>query len=158
MRIHRLLGQASICRPQLLLRGRFAALLSMIILVVCLGSAGTRSAQADRKSPGTPADVQAALGAVIRAHYPAAEISVTEKEFSAKARTMLFTLHDIARDGAISEETHPGEGPRRDGFILKVSYSEGRYGGPLVTPQTLRDPYWSTFVNDIPRKESGTHL
>ena len=106
----------------------------------------------------TSEDVSAALKKAIVERYPKASISVTKETFTAKANTMQFTLHGIARDGRISEETHQEEGPQYDGFLLSVTRSPGRYTGPLMTPQMLQKPYWATLVNEIPNAKTGTHL
>jgi len=130
----------------------------LALAVAALLAAPAASPQPEIPRLVTTADVRAALEALIRRHYPAAEISVTATAFSASAGTMPFTLHRIYRDASISRETYRAVGPGRDGFALQVSYSTGRYTGPLATPQTLREPYWSTFVNEVAAAGDSSHL
>jgi hypothetical protein len=114
---------------------------SFSLFVVFAQFANSTVAAADQKPLTTPADVMAALKNVLAEHYPKTEMTLTKDAFSAKANAMEFTLHRILRDGRITEETYKSEGPKHVGFIIRVSYRKGRYAGPLVTPQTLRNPY-----------------
>lgn len=116
------------------------------------------SAQSTETRLATTLDVKKALEEEIKQFYPEARISRSERAFSAKANTMRFTVHPILRDGTISEKTRQEEGPKQDGFMLRVEYSKGRYTGPLVVPTTQTEAYWKTFLNEIYDEKKDSHL
>lgn len=131
---------------------------TFLLLFVSLTQCDIPAALAQSKPLTTPGDVKAALKDLILKHFPQAEITVKDDTFAAKGNTMEFTLHRILRDGSITRKTYKTQGPRYNGFVLSVLHSKGRYMGPLVTPQMLREPYWSTFVNEIYNAKENSHL
>jgi hypothetical protein len=96
------------------------------------------------------------LSTTIREHCPDALIEISESGFSAKHGTMMFTVHGKSKTGEVFPQTYQEEGPNFKGFLLRVSLKEGAYEGAAVVPQTLRGPYYPTFI-DAPRTENGVH-
>ncbi len=94
------------------------------------------------------------LTVAIREHCPEAQIEVTEKTFTAKFETMMFTIHNRNKGGVFSSSTSQEEGPNYKGFILTVSRANGEYWGATATPQTIKGPYFSTYV-DAPQTEDS---
>lgn len=90
----------------------------------------------------------------IKQHCPDAKIEITERAFTAKHGTMIFTVHGHSMDGAIQRKTHEEEGPNHKGFLLEISLEDGQYAGQASVPQTLREPYWQRFI-DAPSTEDG---
>ncbi|WP_237229132.1 hypothetical protein [Rubinisphaera sp. JC750] len=129
-----------------------------IIYVATLSS--SLAGQAFSKDPPltTPQEAQAALKGLILEHYPDAKLNLNDRFFAAQANTMEFTVHNILCDGSIKEIPDKYQGPRHDGFTLSVSLKQGVYMGPLVLPQTLRDPYWKTRVDQIVNADRSSHL
>ncbi len=102
-------------------------------------------------------DVDRHLRDFIMKRFPKAEFSVTADTFVVKAKTMKYIVHHQHR-GQVSERTYETEGPRHDGILLKIERRNGRYGGPLFLPQTLREPYWNATVNEIVDSRTRTYL
>jgi hypothetical protein len=117
-----------------------------LIMVVALVSA---IASVGRPEP-PPDELVNRLTAVIRKECPDAEFEVADNTFTAKHGTMMFTLHNKSMTGAISSRTHQKEGPNYKGFILKVTLEQGRRVNQVVTSQTLRGPYFPTYIDDPP--------
>ncbi|TWT82849.1 hypothetical protein CA13_43120 [Planctomycetes bacterium CA13] len=106
----------------------------------------------------TLADAQRIVAPIIAKRFPNAEESVVGNEFIVKANTMLYTLHREYRGGEISKSTYDEEGPGANGFLLRIEYRPRGYGGPLGTPQTMREAYWSTFTHNIKISNSTASL
>jgi hypothetical protein len=102
------------------------------------------------RSEPPPDELVNRLTAVIREECPDAEFEVAGNTFTAKHETMMFTLHNKSMTGAISPRTHQKEGPNYKGFLLKVTLEQGRRVNQAVTPQTLRGPYFPTYIDDPP--------
>ena len=102
--------------------------------------------------------VREALEPLVKASYPDATLEVTGPQFKVRFDTMVFTLHRRSMTGRFSEKTYEREGPNNRGFLLTVRWKKGPYETQLVTPQTIRRPYWSSFVNGIEDRSKGTHL
>ena len=91
---------------------------------------------------------------LVRKHFPDAQVTRDDGGLTAKHGTMLFTVHRELMTGEILEKTHQVEGPNFRGFLLTVSRRNGKYDGQAIVPQTLREPYWRTFI-DAPATEDG---
>lgn len=92
-------------------------------------------------------------------HYAGAKFEFVAGEYQVSADTMTFTLHRTYRDGQISMDTDQVIGPQYRGFVITADdIGKNSYGGPLMIPQTLRKPYWHTYVNQIQDPVSGSNL
>ena len=94
------------------------------------------------------------LEELVKKHYPDVRIEHYQGRFVAKHSTMQFMIHGRDLTGRISDKPYPTEGPSFKGFILEVTPEEGEYQGMARVPQTLREPYWSTFIG-APATEDG---
>jgi len=101
-----------------------------------------------------PTELVKKLRATIQDCCPDAQIQISNQTFTAKNGTMNFTLHSISKTGEIFPQTYQTEGPNFKGFILTVSWRDGRYLGAAMVPQTLQGPYFPTFI-DAPPAENG---
>lgn len=101
-----------------------------------------------------PPEMVRKLTEVIGKHCPDAKIEVTADEFIAKSGTMMFTLHSKSKTGEVYADTYRAEGPNFKGFLLRVAVNPGPYQGAAATPQTLQEPYFSTFF-DAPATPAG---
>jgi len=127
---------------------------SMVSAVAILLMSG---ATAWAKAP--PQELVDQLTRVIRAHCPDAEIEVSDEHgFVAKQGTMLFTVHGIAKNGEISPDTHQEEGPNFKGFLLRVQLREGPPMTAAVVPQTLKRPYFATYIDAPPTEKEDQHF
>lgn len=95
------------------------------------------------------------VAAIVQKHCPEAEIRITSNSLTAKHGTMMFDVHHRDMTGEISAESDRMEGPNLRGFLLTITIQEGRYNGQAIIPQTLREPYWQTFIHR-PSTQDGT--
>lgn len=86
------------------------------------------------------------LRSTLRQHCPDLALTVEEGELIAKKGTMLFTVHGRSKSGEIFPQTYQEEGPNFKGFMLRIKQVKGVYEGAAVVPQTLRGPYYSTYI------------
>jgi hypothetical protein len=114
-------------------------LAALLLLAVSVGGA-------DQKPPAA----LAALEARLRKVCPDAKFEQRAGELVVRCQTQQFMVHALSRTGEYAEKPHKEEGPKSRGFLLRVSLSEAAYKGPLRIPQTLKETYWDTFVNDYP--------
>lgn len=99
---------------------------------------------------GPPDDFVQKTIDVIRKQCPQAAVDVRKNGFAAKYGTMQYTLHSVAMTGEVSKQTYQEEGPDYKGFMLDVSLLDGLYQGQAAVPQTLRGPYFATYLNAMP--------
>jgi hypothetical protein len=118
----------------------------------------TAFAQSATAGEPPPAAVVERLSEVIRRHCPEVRISADKEKFVAKHATMIFTLHNRSKTGEISQHTYQAEGPNHKGFIVTVWRDEGPYEGAAVMPQTMEEPYYSTFIDAVPTEDRRGHL
>jgi len=98
-----------------------------------------------------PEELTKKLTEKIRELHPSATFSVTDEGgFVAKQGTTMFTLHPRVKTGEIGKP-YQEEGPDQRGFLLRIRMEI--YHGPLVKPQTIKGPYYSTFVTVIPAED-----
>lgn len=73
-------------------------------------------------------------------------------------RPRTFMVHGGSKTGRFAKKAHEEKGPDVDGLMVEVRVGEGRYLGAAATPQTLRRPYWKTFINQYPISQGREHL
>jgi hypothetical protein len=73
-------------------------------------------------------------------------------------RTRKFMVHNTDKLGRHSEKAHETVAPKTDGLIARITIQDGRYSGAAKIPQTLKRPYWSTYVNAYPVAKGKQHL
>lgn len=94
---------------------------------------------------------------VVRKHHPNARIAQDNGNFVAKHGTMVFTVHQRWKTGEVRKETAQVEGPNFKGFLLSISVQNGKYEGAARVPQTLRRPYWQTYIDRPPTEDAKGH-
>jgi hypothetical protein len=104
-----------------------------------------------------PDELVQKLTKVIRTHCPEAKIEVTKQEFIAKFETMMFTLHRRNKAGEVFPDTYQEEGPNWKGFMLRITLHDGKYQGAAVVPQTLQQPYFSTYIDASAAEQKDKH-
>ena len=109
------------------------------------------------QSEPPPDELVKRLTAVVRKECPDAQFEVDGNTFTAKRGTMMFTLHGRSMGGEIRSKTYQEEGPNYKGFMLKVSLQPGHAVTQAVTPQTLRGPYFPTYIDDPPTPDGENH-
>jgi hypothetical protein len=126
----------------------YRTVISVFAIVVATGNA---------LAEPPPDELVQKLTMAIRQHCPDAKIAVTKTEFVAKFETMMFTLHRRGKGGDVFPDTYQDEGPKAKGFILRVTLNDGTYQGAAVVPQTLREPYFSTYIDASAAKQKDKH-
>lgn len=69
-----------------------------------------------------------------------------------------WLIHPRAKDGRRAETVEKSEGPSDDGFRLAVEVQPLGTVNQLAVPQTVREPYWSTYFNVYPVKNTQKQL
>ncbi len=99
-------------------------------------------------------EYQTKLQAVIQQHHPDAKVEKEDNRLVYRFHTQTFKIHAVNMQGHIYENAHDEEGPNVDGILVRVSLRErereGESVGQAVIPQTIRRPYWQTFINVYP--------
>ena len=71
------------------------------------------------------------------------------KGFSIQHETQEFMVHNINMIGQISKNAHKATGPSYKGAIFRINILDQDAAIQAVTPQTLRKPYWSSYINHL---------
>lgn len=126
---------------------------SIAVLICCLLSSCL--AWAD-DSPLT--QVADGLSKIAAQMTPVATVLQDGRAVTMSYKTRTFMVHNTDKLGRHSEKAHETVGPETDGLIVEITLQDGRYDGAAKIPQTLRRPYWYTFVNAYPIAEGKQHL
>ena len=118
----------------------------LIAATLLLLSAGFIHAEKAELTP--PLD---ALATEILQMFPeASELQISgARSFTISHQTQEFMVHNINMTGEISEKPHKTIGPSFKGAIFKISILDEEAAVQAVTPQTLRKPYWSSYINHL---------
>ena len=65
-------------------------------------------------------------------------------------RSQLYKIHGRSMNGEISPDAHDETGPSFKGFVLRVHLQDKGEVNQAVTPQTLQEPYWQTYLDVTP--------
>ncbi|MCA9040290.1 MAG: hypothetical protein KDA65_08095 [Planctomycetaceae bacterium] len=123
----------------------------LLLLVVCFlcpkGMAATKE----------QTELELRIRSLIAEYFPDAHISQENDQLSASHGTMRFTVHGHSKTGERAGLTYQVEGPNFEGFLFSLSVNEGKYQGQAVIPQTLREPYWETYIDRPPTEDGAGH-
>jgi hypothetical protein len=72
--------------------------------------------------------------------------------------TRKFMVHNASMTGEWSTEAHEETGPKATGFLLKIYLVNPDEVLQQVTPQTLHQPYWESFLDETPLKGSAKEM
>lgn len=99
-----------------------------------------------------PAIVAEALEPVLKDLKPKVEsiYSNQGKTLTLRYLPQTFKVHGVSMTGQVSTEAHDEVGPSYKGFTLTIHLQAKGEVNQLVTPQTVRRPYWSTDLDVIP--------
>lgn len=101
--------------------------------------------------------IEKSVTPVVRKYFPDAQIKVEGDSYVAKRETMEFQVHSRYKSGEIDPKAHAEEGPNEKGFLLQVMRVKGPYEGAAMVPQSLSEPYWTTYVNAVPTADGSGH-
>jgi len=124
---------------------------TLLFIVLCLFPTATLSA------PVWHVELNDRVSKLILKHYPKAELAANNGNLVAKHGTMIFTVHPYGKAGEILKKTDQVEGPNFKGFMLSISVKNGKYEGQAMVPQTLRRPYWQTYIDRPPTNDGKSH-
>jgi hypothetical protein len=86
---------------------------------------------------------------IVSEYYPEASITETDNKTKFTFKTMEFKIHGHQMTGKILETAHNEIGPSHLGFIISITFHENGVNQQAMLPQTLKEPYWNTFLNKI---------
>lgn len=99
------------------------------------------------------------LQALLAVAAPGAEIATNDAStLTVSYRTQTYKIHGSWMTGEISKEAHDEVGPTFKGFVLTISLQPAGEINQALTPQTLRRPYWQTYIQVTPVHESDKQL
>ena len=96
--------------------------------------------------------VASALQPVLGKLAPKPEISYADgrSTLTAAYKSQMYKIHGIQMTGEVLTNAHDELGPSFKGFVLQVHLQELGEVNQAVTPQTLRRPYWQTYLDVTP--------
>lgn len=71
------------------------------------------------------------------------------KGFAIHYKTREFMVHNVNIVGQISEKAKKVTGPSYQGMIFRVNMLRQNAVIQAVTPQSLRKPYWTSYINHL---------
>lgn len=80
------------------------------------------------------------------------------KTLVVKYKTRKFMMHFSNMTGEFSPDACETEGPSYRGFLLEISLQKAGTVNQAIVPQTLQRPYWKTFLNITPIKNSDKQV
>ena len=99
------------------------------------------------------------LAPVISVLVPAVEVKTNAPSTLAIVyRAQTYKIHGVSMTGEISKEAHDEVGPTFKGFVLSVQVQPKGEINQAATPQTLREPYWQTYLQLTPLAGSDKQL
>ena len=128
---------------------------SLILAMLAVGCA----AFADDSQAPELGQVVAALQPITAALSPAAEVKATgPSSVTISYRTQTFKIHGGSMSGEFAKEAHDEVGPTSKGFVFSVDVQKKGEVNQAATPQTLRRPYWETYIQVTPVSGSDRQL
>lgn len=114
------------------------------LVAACAGGAegGSEPDPVLKGAAGALRSALGGLGAAVSFEYPEHLASLT-----VRYRTRTFMVHGGSKRGAYTKEAREQEGPRYDGFLLRVHLQEAGAVHQAMVPQTIRGPYWQTDLD-----------
>ena len=104
-------------------------------------------------------NVVAALQPLMATLSPTPEVMTNDQSFvTISYRTQTFKIHGGSMTGEFAKEAHDEVGPTFKGFILSVDLQKKGEVNQAATPQTLRRPYWETYIQLTPVAGSDRQL
>jgi hypothetical protein len=73
-------------------------------------------------------------------------------------KTRDYVVHPSLPKGGYSVETETRVGPSEHGFLLVARVQELGVVNQLLVPQVVREPYWQTYVNVYPVKNTQKQI
>ena len=99
------------------------------------------------------------LQPVVAALLPKPEVKMNgDSSLMISYQAQTFKVHSNLMTGEFSRETHDEIGPAAKGFVLFVDVQPKGEVNQAMTPQTLRRPYWQTYIEVTPIAGSDKQL
>lgn len=73
-------------------------------------------------------------------------------------RTREYMVYPRAKTGRFGETLERQEGPDHDGLLIRAHVQPSGEVNQAVVPQTIREPYWTTFLNVYPVRGTGKQI
>jgi hypothetical protein len=120
---------------------------------------GACMATAQAQNPKTPLrEVEERIGSVLAGLNPPPTVEYPEQTQSLvfRYRPQKFLVHGRSKAGGCSTNVFEEIGPSVTGFVLRVNLQRLGEVNQAVTPQTIQEPYWRTFL-DVTRIAGTTN-
>ncbi len=128
------------------------------LLLMNLGMAGFLAVAADAPAQEL-ARVIEELQPVLSTLSPSPKVTTnSQSSLAVSYQTQTFKIHSGSMTGEFSKEAHDEIGPTYKGFVLFVDVQPEGEVNQAVTPQTLRRPYWQTYIQVTPVAGSDKQL
>jgi hypothetical protein len=129
----------------------------LLLIVVILLSTSLYCESADTSIPEFE-NMQSDLQAILNQYESEYEVILDNNDLTIKYNTDNFMIHSRDKTGYISPNAIEKEGPNYNGFLIKLSVQDGQYSGVAMIPQTLKKPYWKTFINAYPLSNNTQYI
>jgi hypothetical protein len=73
-------------------------------------------------------------------------------------RTRDYIVYPRAKTGRFGDTLERHEGPDHDGVLIRAHVQPAGEANQALPPQTVRQPYWSTFLNAYPVPGTGKQV
>lgn len=80
---------------------------------------------------------------------------VSQSSLQVSYKAQIFKVHGRLKTGEISKETRDEFGPAHTGFVLNIHLESKGAVHAAVTPQNIREPYWTMFLELTPIADSN---
>jgi len=97
---------------------------------------------------------------IIKDKFPKADFATKPNFLQISENVMTYMIHTVDKTGSISEKAHEENGPKHNGFLLRIQVVEGIYQGAADLPQTLKGPYWDSevFIVNLMKRKAYLHV
>jgi hypothetical protein len=123
-----------------------------ILIAICLFFVTPAVSLGEEPGESALKSLERRLKALLKTSCPDAIVELKTEELTIRYKTQKFMVHGSDRTGTYSKDLHEELGPNRGGFLLRLTLRASKYNGPLVIPQTRREPYWNTYLNEYDLK------
>ena len=90
-----------------------------------------------------------------------ASIVVEDSSLIVRFETQQFAIHDVGKDGRVSEVPRQVEGPKHNGIVIRVTLQQEPSGGGASSEGPYgeyRRLYWYGYVNEFERRDHGGYI
>ena len=95
---------------------------------------------------------------LVEKHYPKAKVTLKDDTIHFEFHTRKFMIHGLNRVGNEWQDASEESGPQPGGISGDIELRQGKYGGPLVLPNTFDTRYFTILMSAPYSKKLDCHL